>query len=305
MEKSSYFIESRAMFGSFPTQESVNSLEEEGVRFFVNLTNDYEKKITPYTTKYNYISYPIKDRHTPTDKNSFAVFIIKLTNIISELKNGELMYLHCKGGHGRSGVVVAVLLCYIFKIKPQESLEYTTIYHNRRKIMREKWRKIGSPQTYEQKKFVYNFCKTITFYKACKIGITAGFSNFTNHPIIINNLGIFPTSESAFQAHKCLENNEYVEKQKNSISPIYSKKLGNKVKKSDNWNNNKIKIMYKILKCKFDQYKELKENLLNTGISPIIYTNKNDNFWGCGEDFTGENNLGKQLVKLREFYHKM
>ena len=165
MEKSSYFIENRAMFGSFPTQDSVNLLEKEGVRFFVNLTNDYEKKIIPYKTQYSYINYPIKDRHTPTDKKSFAQFIIKIANIIDKLGKDELLYLHCKGGHGRSGVVVSILLCYIFKIKPQESLEYTTIYHNRRKIMREKWRKIGSPQTFEQKKFVHNFCKKITFYK--------------------------------------------------------------------------------------------------------------------------------------------
>ena len=51
--------------------------------------------------------------------------------------------------------------------------------------MREKWRKIGSPQTYEQKNFVYNFCKIIIFYKACKSGITNGFSNFTNHKVYI------------------------------------------------------------------------------------------------------------------------
>ena len=82
MEKSSYFIENRAMFGSFPTQESVDLLEKEGVRFFINLTNNYEKKITPYKTKYNYINYPIKDRHTPINNKTFSQFIIKLSNII-------------------------------------------------------------------------------------------------------------------------------------------------------------------------------------------------------------------------------
>jgi hypothetical protein len=138
------------MFGSFPTQESVNELEHEGVRYFIDLTdNEKEKKITSYTTKYTYINYPIKDNYVPIDLATFTVFIIKIAKIIKNLTQ-EKVYIHCKGGHGRSGVVVSCLLCYIFKLTPYESLEYTTKCHNNRHIMRDKWRKIGSPQTYLQ-----------------------------------------------------------------------------------------------------------------------------------------------------------
>jgi hypothetical protein len=35
MERSSYFIKDKALFGSYPTQESVEELEKEGVRYFI------------------------------------------------------------------------------------------------------------------------------------------------------------------------------------------------------------------------------------------------------------------------------
>ena len=53
MDKSSYFIKDRAMFGSFPTQEAVDELEIQGVRYFINLTNCNESKITHYKIIYN------------------------------------------------------------------------------------------------------------------------------------------------------------------------------------------------------------------------------------------------------------
>ena len=50
MNYCSYFIKDKCMFGSFPTQESVNELEHEGVRYFIDLTyNEKEnKKKFPY-----------------------------------------------------------------------------------------------------------------------------------------------------------------------------------------------------------------------------------------------------------------
>ena len=44
MDNSSYFIKNRSLFGSFPTQESVQELEEHGVRYFVDLTDITREK---------------------------------------------------------------------------------------------------------------------------------------------------------------------------------------------------------------------------------------------------------------------
>tara|TARA_A100001015_G_scaffold310205_1_gene411142 strand:+ start:1722 stop:1895 length:174 start_codon:yes stop_codon:yes gene_type:complete len=56
MEKASFFIKDKCLFGSYPTQIAVNDLENKGVRHFIDLTNEFERKIIPYTTKYNYNS---------------------------------------------------------------------------------------------------------------------------------------------------------------------------------------------------------------------------------------------------------
>ena len=55
MELTSEFIKNKAYFGGYPTQEQVNAYEDIGFRYFVDLTQDGEKRITPYKTKYNYI----------------------------------------------------------------------------------------------------------------------------------------------------------------------------------------------------------------------------------------------------------
>jgi protein-tyrosine phosphatase len=161
MENASFFIENKALFGSFPTQTQIRKLEDIGVRYFVNLTHPDESKITNYTTNYNYISYPIIDRSIPEDNLDFSRFIYTLCNLISVLKEGEKIYIHCKGGHGRSGLVVACITTKFFNISPDTALKHTTKCHSKRQIMRDSWRRIGSPQTPQQKEFVKTVCGII------------------------------------------------------------------------------------------------------------------------------------------------
>ena len=303
MDKSSFFIENKALFGSYPTQESVNELEKEGVRFFINLTYSKEKKIQPYFTKYNYINYPISDQGIPSNLVHFSCFIIKLSDIINRLTNNELLFIHCKGGHGRAGIVVACLLCYMFNLLPSESIKLTTKYHSERKIMREKWRNIGSPQTSKQKYFVQQMCEQLHFYKVKNNGYTAGFSNFSLFPVNYKNY-VFPTSEAAIQATKDITNKEYVKKQTESATPIISKKLSKTIKVTQDWVENCEKYMIEILYNKFSNNHKIKKMLINTGLKPIVQTTRGDNFWGDGGDGSGKNILGKSLVKVREIFYR-
>ncbi len=303
MDRSSYFIKNRAMFGSFPTQKAVNELEQEGVKFFINLTHDNERNITPYTTNYEYITFPITDRRVPYDWRAFARFLIRVSDIILGLKHGELVYVHCKGGHGRSGVVVACLLCHMFGMTPEQSLEQTTKYHSKRSVMRDKWRKIGSPQTYKQKNFVHKFFDPLNFYRACVTGYTTGISTFTAHPVEVDGIE-FPTAEVAIQAFKNPTEQGYVRKQCNALTPVISKNIGREIETSEEWIQNCDKILFKILKCKFDQHPDIRENLMNTGLKPIVQHTRGDSFLGDGGDGSGENRLGLALTRLREYYYR-
>lgn len=154
MNRTSFFIKNKALFGSYPSHESVKELEQEGVRYFIDLTCKGEKGINPYKTSHNYIHFPIKDGKLPNNLTEFTSFIVYISDIITNLPENSLLYLHCKGGHTRSAIVTACLLCYIEKISPIESLRKTSFFHGQRVDMKDKWRRIGAPQTYTQKDFV-------------------------------------------------------------------------------------------------------------------------------------------------------
>jgi hypothetical protein len=180
MDTCSYFIKDKALFGSYPSDVSVKELEDNGVRYFVNLTYDDEDKIKQYHTNYQIITYNIKDRSVPHDLLTFTQFISQLADIIKQLKISEKIYIHCKGGHGRSGLVVACLICYIFKLSPYEALNYTSKCHSNRSVMRDKWRKIGAPQTHLQKKFVHQLFRPINYARMFK-GHFALDDNYTSN----------------------------------------------------------------------------------------------------------------------------
>lgn len=297
MERSSEFIKNKALFGCFPTQEQVKELEDMGVRYFVDLTCDGEKKIVPYTTNYTHIRYPIVDCRVPTNWKSFAKFLIRLEVTIKSLKKGEKIYVHCKGGHGRAGVVVACLLCYLYNMSPTDALSKTTKYHSRRKEMREKWRRMGSPQTRSQKTFVAKF------FDPLYISLTESshyFSNdFSNDALISVNIpgvGNFPTATAAFYSFKDQTNKEYIKHLEEFKNYKVVRSL--KCNERSDWYDIKESVMYTILKYKFEQNEFLKDNLLNTGLRPVILKSS-DHYWGKNGN-NGQNMFGKLLKKYRK-----
>lgn len=270
MNRTSYFIEKKALFGSYPSQSTVNELEKKNVKYFVDLTEKDETLIVPYSTKYNYINFPIKDRKVPDNWRLFSKFIIHISNLILSSKDDELFYIHCKGGHGRSGVIVACILCYIFKIPPEKSLNMTTQCHNKRIEMKDKWRKIGSPQTDQQKKFVMNFFQPLNINRNFKKGYTQGFSLHANTPIYVENFSkTFPNAQNAILAFKMSYDTEIVESLSSNFQ-IKDIKLINE-EKNQSWDKEKLDVIKKILMLKYTQHPEIFKRLLNTGLRPIIF----------------------------------
>ena len=167
MDYCSFFIKNKCLFGSYPAPEQVTELESIGVRYFVNLTHSAESKITDYLVgdTSEIINFPIDDGGVPTDDIAFTRFIYGLCDIFADMDTtadglDTKIYVHCKGGHGRSGLVVACLIAKINGVSPKLALEMTRNFHDDRLVMRMKWRQLGSPQTHKQKQFVYNACRS-------------------------------------------------------------------------------------------------------------------------------------------------
>jgi protein-tyrosine phosphatase len=156
-ETSAYFVTNQCLFGAYPTQHQIQQLEEWGVNIVVNLTKNDEKKIRPYRTGAKVIQFSIPDRKVPENVREFCALVIHLTR---EIRKGKKIYVHCKGGHGRAGLLVAAILCYLHKITPKESFIRTSEYHATRPVHSTKprknefWKIKGSPQTQEQREFV-------------------------------------------------------------------------------------------------------------------------------------------------------
>lgn len=299
MERCSFFIPDKALFGSFPTQEAVEELEKRGVRYFVDLTDNNEEKTVPYQTVYRYIKYPIPDRKIPENWKTFAQLILEICKVILNSGSEELVYIHCRGGHGRSGVLVACVLCQYYGITPDEALRQTAKYHSNRKEMREKWRRLGSPQGKRQKDFVHRFFRVLKYDKPVQNNFTLGLNNFTNHPVEIPGLGKFPNAHLAFQSFRAPDNPEYIKLLlEGKFCPEYV------AEHNREWEEKKVEHMYTVLEYKFRQHPDLQKFLMNTGLRPLVKCSY-DTFWGDGGNGHGRNMHGKLLVKLRNtFLHE-
>lgn len=110
----------------------------------------------------------------------------------------------------------------------------------------------------------------------------------------------YPSTENAYQAAKTLD--ESKRRRFKYVSPGQSKKDGKKVELRADWEKVKIDIMSSIVFEKFYRNRELRKKLLDTGDKYLEETNWwGDRFWGvCNGE--GRNELGKILMKVRNFW---
>lgn len=138
---------------------------------------------------------------------------------------------------------------------------------------------------------------TIYFY-----GQTDAYSEFSNFaPYGVEMEGAWwPTVEHYFQAQK-FEDPAYRDKIRKANRPKDAKALGltRKLPLRSDWEAVKEEIMYAAVAKKFMTHAPLKELLLSTGDAAIIENAPMDYFWGAGQDGTGQNKLGKILMRVR------
>lgn len=151
--------EPRLLFGGYPTHAQFERLKQIGVRYFIDLTNHHDRKrLNPYNYKDQdiiYINFPIRDNFIPYDMDLFNEFIVWLVFTIGVMKQNEYMYVHCKGGHGRSGMVVCCIMCLLFDLSPEHSITETTASHNDRPFLTPKWKTQLCPPNEIQRVFIH------------------------------------------------------------------------------------------------------------------------------------------------------
>jgi hypothetical protein len=137
-EKGSYFG-SFAVGGYPDVTEYMFALLSAGIQTFVCLNNEYGKtigksKYLEYAKEYkipahNFIHQPIADMKIIDDK-----LIDDVANkIVERLIAGENVYLHCRGGHGRTGTVAGVVLNKLYpQLSSNDIFNYLQYAHDQR-----------------------------------------------------------------------------------------------------------------------------------------------------------------------------
>lgn len=125
-------------------------------------------------------------------------------------------------------------------------------------------------------------------------------SNFYRSPVWYED-HLYPSVENGYQAMKYENDDDRIKFL--SISPTEAKKLGQLAPLRENWNVIKFDVMSNLVFNKFDRNLGLRKQLLDTGSKLLEERNYwDDVVWGTNMEGVGQNNLGKILMKVREFW---
>ena len=124
-------------------------------------------------------------------------------------------------------------------------------------------------------------------------------SNFWDAPVTYQGL-TYQNAEAAFQAQKCVNPEE--KPQFTALRSNEAKRLGRHVTLRPDWEAVKLPIMEEIVRAKFTQNQDMKQQLLATGNLVLEEGNGwHDTFWGVDlKTGAEENHLGRILMLVRE-----
>jgi len=142
---------------------------------------------------------------------------------------------------------------------------------------------------------------TIYFYK---VSDPYGcFSNFSPHPIQVEG-SYWQTVEHYYQAQKFVgsENERLIAVIRQTQTPMEAATLGrDRTRKlRPDWEQVKRQVMWQGVLTKFLTHTDIQAILLDTGEELIVEDSPTDYYWGCGQDKTGQNQLGEILMNVRQ-----
>src|SRR5919199_3707311 len=142
---------------------------------------------------------------------------------------------------------------------------------------------------------------TIFFYKVCDP--YGCFSNFSPHPIEIEG-SYWQTVEHYYQSQKFLgtEDEGLIQVIRDAETPVEAAALGRDCtrKLRLDWEQVKAQVMWQGVLTKFLTHSDIQAILLDTGDELLVEDSPTDYYWGCGQDKTGQNQLGKTLMNVRQ-----
>lgn len=156
---SNWVIPGSLLVGAYPRSKNMPFILPTGCTKFICLMeekellrhgdyfNYYILKNVKEPKLYSYVHNPIPD-HGIMDDEGVIKFV---KDIITWIQQGDKIYLHCLGGHGRTGTIVSLLLAKLYDLDGYIAMEYCQAFHDTRENNRE----MKSPESSEQRNQVY------------------------------------------------------------------------------------------------------------------------------------------------------
>lgn len=138
----------------------------------------------------------------------------------------------------------------------------------------------------------------LEFYK--EFGELGYLANYSNHGFTIDGV-YYKTVEHYYQAMK-FDNDEIRNKIIKAETPKEASNIGRdrNNKRIDNFKDIKNEVMFNGILEKFRQNRDIAYKLVETRNRDIAEATIDEYYWGIGKNKSGENNIGKILVKVRE-----
>lgn len=132
-KESNWVIPKILLVGGYPDSANhIKLIQEAGIDTFICL-NGVEKsnfyKYEETLPSENFVHFPIEDMSIGTDSEIKQLCIV----IIEKLLNGNKIYLHCSGGHGRAGTVASIILHILYPaLTVKQIFDYIQFSHDHR-----------------------------------------------------------------------------------------------------------------------------------------------------------------------------
>jgi protein tyrosine phosphatase len=108
-------------------------------------------------SKLQFVHCPIVDMNITDD----SVILNLAHKLVKAMSEGHVLYIHCWGGHGRTGTLVCIMLHLMYGIDAQTSIAYCQHVHD----MRHATAFAKSPQTQSQCKQVIDVIKSCNLHR--------------------------------------------------------------------------------------------------------------------------------------------
>lgn len=87
---------------------------------------NYKRRARALREDVSFVEQPITDQEVTADEMVEDL----VDQLLRRMAGGEILYVHCRGGHGRTGTICAILLGRLYGLGAPEAMARTQLYHD-------------------------------------------------------------------------------------------------------------------------------------------------------------------------------